>query len=684
MDPTNINKNSLKGAEILIVDDTPDNLRLLSRLLVNQGYEVRQALNGRLALKSAKHHIPDLILLDIRMPGMDGFMVCENLKEDDQTKEVPVIFISALDDIQDKIKAFQAGGVDYITKPFHYEEVSARVKTHISLLRIRKQLEKHLAQRSNQLLVKNGQLQNQIKEKQEVSQALSLSEKKYQEIFNSTSEAILLYDEKTWSILEANQAIIEMSGYSKEELQKMKVSDLIFHSPPYNREEFLYLLSQTINSKLQAFEWRTKKKDGTPLWIELTIKPSTIDGKDVIVLVARNISHRKQAEKNLTRLENQLRQTQKMEAIGTLAGGIAHDFNNILFPIIGHTEMLLDDIPTGSPFRDDLDNIYTGALRARDLVKQILTFSRQENSEQQLIKIEPVINEALKLIRSSIPTSIEIKQEINTDCGVIKADPTQIHQIIMNLTANAYHAMEKDGGKIRVSLEKIIVSEHEIVSPDMAPGAYNCLTIADSGIGMDKGTIEKIFDPFFTTKEKGKGTGMGLSVVHGIVSGIGGAILVYSEPGKGTEFRVYFPIGESDSEKQEIQNQGLIHGGSERILLVDDEENIIDMEKRILERLGYQVTSFTSSIKALEAFRVAPEKYDMVITDMAMPYISGDRLAPELVKIRPDIPILLCTGFSETMSEDSAAAIGIKGFLMKPIVTKDLAEKIREVLSNNK
>lgn len=682
MDKTTSIKNSPKKAEILIVDDTPDNLRLLSRLLTNQGYDVRQALNGRLALKSAKHHVPDLILLDIRMPGMDGFMVCENLKEDDQTKEIPVIFISALDDIQDKIKAFQVGGVDYITKPFHYEEVSARVKTHISLQHVRKQLEKHLVQRSNQLILKNGQLKSQIKEKQEVSQALSLSEKKYQEIFNSTSEAILLYDVKTWSILEANQAIIEMCGYSKEELLNMEVGDLIFHTSPYNREKFLHLLSQTINAKLQAFEWMVKKKDGTHLWAELTIKSSTIDGKDVMVLVARNISHRKQAEKDLARLENQLRQTQKMEAIGTLAGGIAHDFNNILFPIIGHTEMLLDDIPTDSPFRDDLDNIYTGALRARDLVKQILTFSRQENSEQKLIKIEPVINEALKLIRSSIPTTIEIKQEIDTDCGVIKADPTQIHQIIMNLTANAYHAMENDGGELKVSLKKIELDEHQILSPDMAPGVYDCLTIADTGIGMDKETIVKIFDPFFTTKEKGKGTGMGLSVVHGIVSGIGGAILVYSEPGRGTEFKVYFPIGESYSEKQDIQNKGMIHGGSERILLVDDEENIIEMEKRILERLGYKVTSFTNSIKALEAFRRAPEKFDMVITDMAMPYISGDRLSPELVKIRPDIPILLCTGFSETMSENSAASIGIKGFLMKPIVTKDLAEKIREVLGD--
>jgi len=385
------------------------------------------------------------------------------------------------------------------------------------------------------------------------------------------------------------------------------------------------------------------------------------------------IYERKQAEA-------QLRQVQKMEALGTLAGGIAHDFNNILSPILGYSEMLLLDTPEDSPFRKDLNNIYTSALRAQSLVKQILTFSRQESSELMLMKMQPNIKEALKLIRSTIPTTIEIKQDVHPDCGVIKADPTQIHQIVMNLATNAYHAMEETGGELKVSLKQVKLGEYDIIIPDMTPGVYVCLTVADTGKGMDKNLTDKIFDPFFTTKEVGKGTGMGLSVVHGIVKGMGGSIHVYSEPGKGTQFHVYLPLAEAVKEQQVTNVEAPIQGGTEHILFVDDEELILQMETVLLERMGYQVTSRTSSIEALEAFRKNPHKFDMVITDMTMPNMSGDKLAVELTKIRPDIPVLLCTGFSETMSEEKALSLGIKGFLLKPIVIKSLDQKIREVL----
>ncbi|MBU0464621.1 MAG: response regulator [Proteobacteria bacterium] len=372
-----------------------------------------------------------------------------------------------------------------------------------------------------------------------------------------------------------------------------------------------------------------------------------------------------------------------MESIGTLAGGIAHDFNNILFPILGYAEMLLEDIPEDSPFKDSLKGIYTSALRAKGLVKQILTFSRQDTNELKLMKMQPVVKEALKLIRSTIPTTIEIKQDINADCGVIKADPTQIHQIVMNLATNAYHAMEETGGDLKVSLKEMEFGILDLINPNMAPGIYACLIVSDTGVGMDKSLTDKIFDPFFTTKAIGKGTGMGLSVVHGIVTAMGGAIHVYSEPGKGTQFHVYLPVGKSLSEKQVTNSKTQIQGGTEQVLLVDDEEAILTMEKRMLERLGYQVTSRTSSLEALEAFRASPDKFDLVITDMAMPNMPGDKLSAELIKIRYDIPILLCTGFSETMSEEKALSLGIKGFLFKPIVIKDLAHKIREVLDGN-
>ncbi|MCP4669699.1 MAG: response regulator, partial [Desulfobacula sp.] len=317
------------------------------------------------------------------------------------------------------------------------------------------------------------------------------------------------------------------------------------------------------------------------------------------------------------------------------------------------------------------------------LVKQILTFSRQESNELKLMKMQPVIKEALKLLRSTIPTTIAIKQDLDPDCGVIKANPTQIHQIIMNLATNAYHAMGKTIGEMNVKLKKVEFKEPDLFNPDMVPGTYANLIVSDTGIGMDKNLIKTIFDPFFTTKEQGKGTGMGLSVVHGIVTAMGGIIQVYSEPQKGTQFNIYLPMAENSSKQQVTNSKVEIQGGTEQVLLVDDEKAILTMEKQMLERLGYQVTSRSSSIEALETFRDTPNKFDLVITDMAMPNMSGDKLAVALTQIRSDIPVLLCTGFSETMSKEKVISLGIKGFLPKPIVMKDLSNKIREVLDKS-
>ncbi|MCK5098724.1 MAG: response regulator, partial [Desulfobacteraceae bacterium] len=361
-----------------------------------------------------------------------------------------------------------------------------------------------------------------------------------------------------------------------------------------------------------------------------------------------------------------------------------HDFNNILFPILGHTEMLLQELPEKDPSRDTMKKIYASALRAKDLVKQILTFSRQDINEFKLIKIQPIIKEAIKFIRSSIPSTISIQQDIKEDCGLIKADPTQIHQIVMNLATNAYHAMEETGGKMNVTLKKIDIREqnddHGLIASEAAPGIYAMLTISDTGIGIDKDIYEKIFDPFFTTKKQGKGTGLGLSVVHGIVKSMGGTIQIKSELNQGTKFHIYLPIAKESSMEQKTQIKKPIQKGNEHILLVDDEEDIIIMERQMLERFGYQVSSYCSSIEALEAFQAAPDKFDIIITDMAMPNMSGDKLAAELTKTRPDIPILLCTGYSGIISEEKAASLGIKGFLMKPVIMKDLTGKIREVL----
>jgi len=392
-----------------------------------------------------------------------------------------------------------------------------------------------------------------------------------------------------------------------------------------------------------------------------------------VVLVFRDITHEVETEEKLL-------QSQKMDSIGTLAGGIAHDFNNILFALIGHTELLLNDFPDDGSTRDSLKAIYSSSLRARDLVKQILTFARQEKGELMMMKLQPIVKEALKLIRSTIPTTIVMHQSIQSDCGVVVADPTQIHQIFMNLATNAYHAMEENGGELTVTLKEVQLGAEERIDPDMTPGAYACLSVADTGKGMHKGVMDRMFEPFFTTKAQGKGTGLGMAVVHGIVKRLKGAIQVHSEPGRGTQIQVYLPVIQKSSENQGVLVQDPIPGGTERVLLVDDEKDIVHIEKQALERLGYKVEVCTNGIEALAAFRAVPDKFDLIISDLAMPRMPGDKLAAELLKIRPDIPILLCTGFSDTLSEPTAKSIGIKGILLKPIIIRDLAKKIREVL----
>ncbi|MCP4670069.1 MAG: hybrid sensor histidine kinase/response regulator, partial [Desulfobacula sp.] len=339
--------------------------------------------------------------------------------------------------------------------------------------------------------------------------------------------------------------------------------------------------SETIQDLGQTIYIRPDGEKRTTILIAIPLS------KDAVIGIARDITEE-------LVLHERLRQAQKMEAIGTLAGGIAHDFNNILFPILGHSEMLMEDTPEESPFREGINQIYAGAIRASELVKQILTFSRQDSGDLKLMKIQPVIKEALKLIRSSIPTTIDIQQNINPDCGVIKADPTQIHQIVMNLATNAFHAMEENGGKMKINLKKVELEESDLFNLDIQPGTYACLSISDTGTGMDNEVIKKIFDPFFTTKGTGRGTGMGLSVVHGIVKNMNGAINVYSEPEKGTEFNVYLPLAEALKEQYATHVETSIQKGTEHILLVDDENSVAIVVQQMLERLGYQVTPYTS------------------------------------------------------------------------------------------
>jgi len=389
--------------------------------------------------------------------------------------------------------------------------------------------------------------------------------------------------------------------------------------------------------------------------------------------------------KALARSENQLRQVMKLQAIGTLAGGIAHDFNNILFPIVGYTELTMDDIPEGNPSRKNLEEVLKAANRAKKLVQQILAFSRQNDQEFKPLKVQSLIKEALNLLRATIPSSIEFHTSIDDDCRLIKGDPTQIHQVIMNLGTNAYHALQESGGKLEVILKETYLSYEESQQMvGMKVGRHLELTVKDNGHGMTPQVLERIFEPYYTTKEQGKGTGLGLSVIHGIIKNHGGDISVRTQPGVGSTFKVYLPVIDDIDMEIEALETGNKTNGNEHILLIDDEEQIIDIERRILERLGYTVTPITDSEAALEEFKARPDAFDLVITDMTMPKITGDRLAQRLMDINPQIPVILCTGFNEAITEEKALSMGIDKFVMKPIVKDELAHTIRTVLDNPK
>jgi PAS domain S-box-containing protein len=478
------------------------------------------------------------------------------------------------------------------------------------------------------------------------------------------------------TITYVNPAFEKSTGYTRKEA--IGENPRVLKSGKQDEAFYRHLWQTISGGKTWSGRFINLKKDGSQYTEEATISPVFSPSGEIVnyVAVKRDITDK-------ISLENQLRQAQKMEAIGTLAGGIAHDFNNILGVIMGRAELSQFDISESNPAYQNIIEVLEAGNRAKDLVKQILAFSRHSEHERKLIQPGSIIKEALKMLRASLPSTIEIQQNITAESGVIMADPTQIHQIMMNLCTNAYHAMEKTGGVLSVSLAEM---EYEASGmgkdTELPPGKYLQLTVSDTGQGMESHVMERIFDPYFTTKKPGEGTGLGLAVVHGIVKGHGGSISVESEVGEGTTFQILLPRIEHTKKMAESEEPGLIPEGNERILLVDDDESLAETGKEMLEHLGYKVVIRTSSIEALKLFSSQPDKFDLVITDHTMPKMTGVDLAKELMQIRPDIPVILCTGYSKLITKEKIRKIGIKEFVMKPIVMRDIAETIRKVLGD--
>lgn len=414
---------------------------------------------------------------------------------------------------------------------------------------------------------------------------------------------------------------------------------------------------------------------------QVTSFPARIHPRRIVVSHL-NITQRVRAENEKRRLEEHLRNSQKLEAIGTLAGGIAHDFNNILSAVIGYTDLALEQIESFPQIREDLEEVAKAGRRAKDLVAQLLSFSRQANVEPAPIQVYLLIKEALKLMRAALPSSISIEEEI-LSFGEVMADPGQIHQLVMNLCTNAYSAMRENGGVLRVRLDEVDLDPDAAAAySGLGPGRCMRLAVSDTGIGMDDQTKSRIFDPYFTTKEKGESAGLGLSVVYGIAKAHGGGISVESRPGEGTSFTVLLPLMQRP-EMTDTETEPAAQGTGERILFIDDEPVLLRMVKQMLGKSGYRVDAMNGSVKALAHLKENPKQYDLVISDMTMPGLAGDQLAREILSIRPDLPVILCTGYSDRIDKNRAQSLGVRALVMKPFTCDELTRVVRKTLDGH-
>ena len=663
--------------KILIIEDEETIRNYISILLGTFGYETITAESAHKGLELAALSMPDVILMDIMMPGMDGIEACKRLKSEKALKNIPVIMATAKTDDATMERAFKAGVFDYVAKPFNKLEVKTRIKAALNykkLDEIRRQkdldLEKRVEERTLELADVNKKLQTEIAKKVEREIRLSLLEKALETIDLGVTIA-----DMEGTIIYSNPAEAKMHGYTVKELTNKNIS--VF-APASSRQPLTGKVLSEENSKQR--ETINLKKDGShfPVYLISNIVVDNQKKPVAVITACKDITLRRKLEEERKKLELQLLHSQKLETIGTLAGGIAHDFNNILTPILTFAEVAMLEVEDKSDLRHYLSIIYSAGERARDLISHILAFSRQAELEMQAIQPKYIVREALKLISRTLPATIEITRHIRSDITVM-ADPSQLHQVIMNLCTNAFHAMEKDGGLLTVSLKDMDIDiESSSRYPGLSLGKYVKLSVSDTGEGMTRKVMDKIFDPFFTTKATGKGTGMGLSVVHGIVKSHGGLVTVESEPGKGTIFTVYLP---QTKEAKEIKAKKLKKVWSGNVLIVDDDTVVAESIKMLLKIMGFTaITTTTDSIEALKLFKKHPDKFDLVITDMIMPLMTGDILSEKILEIRPDMPIIMCSGFSEHIDEGKAKKLGIKAFIMKPVLRNSLEDAIEKSL----
>ena len=672
-------------ARILIVDDLEPNRYMLQALLTGHGHEVVSAVNGVEALEAARSRPVDLIVTDVLMPVKDGFSLCREWQSDDVLKKIPFIFYTATyTDKKDIDFGLSLGADRYLIKPMEPPDLMAAIEEVMAGPASDGASEPgppderdYLQEYSQALIRKLEHKMQQLEAEVRTRRRTEAQMLKFKTAIEHADEAIVLMD-GDGLVQYVNSAFERTMCVSGEEILGRPIS--IFE----NRDDDADPLDDMWRTIKNGETWRghLSKQIKAEKTIELEATVSPIPGEngglDGYVSVIRDVTRQ-------MALERQLGQSQKMEAIGTLAGGIAHDFNNILSAIMGYTQLAQFEERIDDKTSSRLNSVMEACDRAKHLVDQILTFCRRTERKKVLLELGPIVKESQKFLRASIPSTIDIRIDMEAKCGYILADPIQIQQVVLNLCTNAVYAMQDSGGLLEIRLRPLELDELGCRPyPGLKPGRYLLMSVSDNGCGMDRETASKIFEPFFTTKERGEGTGLGLSVALGIVQGHGGTISVYSEPGRGATFNVYFPVAEGMLDHEIQAGPIKLPAGHENILFVDDEPDLVLIGSQMLEKLGYRVTTALSGREALDEFRKNPEACDLVITDQTMRGMTGLILAAEILKINPRLPVIICTGFSTYESEEKARAIGVAHIMSKPLDFKDLALTVRDLLDDRK
>jgi len=670
-----------KEATILIIEDDPNNLALITDYLEEDGlFTVLLAEDGESGVQRAGYARPDLILLDVLMPGIDGYETCRRLKTEAATREIPVIFMTALAETEDKVRGFKAGAVDYITKPFHREDILARVSVHLHIRELNRKLqeaneslERRVAERTEELAKVNQKLHEKIAERIHIERQLRESDKRFRILVENLPVKIFIKD-RALSYVTCSPSYARVLGIEPEEIPG--TTDYYYY--PAERAEKYQTEDTRIMNRAQGEEWEEEYlKEGQRCWIHKIKKPLLNDAGEVTGILGAywDITERRN-------LEEQLRQVAKLEAIGILAGGIAHDFNNLLTVILGYCELMLRQIGRQDPMRKNIEQIRNAGQSATSLTGRLLAFSRKQVLQPKELDLNHLVADMEKILQRLIGEDINLIAQLDPDLGRVRADRNQIEQVIINLAVNARDAMPAGGVLIietaNVRLDKTYARQHL----DVLPGDYVLLAMSDTGTGMDTTTLAHLFEPFFTTKEVGKGTGLGLATVYGTVKQSGGTISAFSEPGQGASFKIYLPrVTEAQDEviTDDLQ-AALPQGKSESILLVEDNEMVRSFTSSCLRMNGYRVIEAHQGNEGLRICKELGDSIQLLITDIVMPGMNGRQLVEAIRPLCPALKVLYISGYTLHATVDQGLPDDGVSLLQKPFTPEALLGKVREIL----